>query len=616
MAENAKKLQGEIYFDTSEATKAMSNLSKATKETTAKLKLNDAEMKRDGETTENLKAKAKLLREQIAKQKDTIAKVTEEYNKAVKVKGKDSKEAQALNLKLIALKTTLANQEKQLQETDKKADDLADSFDDVKDAAKEVKEEGEGIGAKLKSGLDAAKTIVDGIAESIKALCDTTWQITLNAATSYDDAATAAAMLGVSYDEYMKTAYAAQTSDINPDDYYKAFSKFETLFNTGSQEDIDSLREVLGLTEEAFAEYQQMLNGGDWLGAFESILANGEGLTNEQLKKMFGEESVKKLQTVLGDNWEAFANRRENALEVGFVMTLDEQQSLLAFSDSYQTFKQNWDAMLQNLGATFAVDITPIVDDAASMVGAVSAAIQAGFSEGNLDTDAIAAAISEWLPDILIKGAGILRVAKTWVDLLNGIMKGGLDGLFGEDGVFGDDEEMQKAAEEWGEALSDLWGDGENGLSGLFITIRDKVLVPLWNWIKEKVGELAALIWDGIVQLLPDEVRGHLGIQTTEEKEITADYNENAAEVIPEVIEEMIQPDKRQMSAIERAEYLEGNQINVGGISVSVKAETGASADEIGEEVAKKIQQALNDLNLKSGLRTVGGGGRRVRVSD
>lgn len=607
--DESRRVQAEIAFDTSDAVKAMTELSKKTKSLSAEMKLNDAEMKRDGETVDGLKKKQQLLKQQIAAQEDTIKKVTREYEKAVKAKGEDSKEAQLLKSKLIALKTTLVNQQTELNATNKKLDSYKLSLDKVKTAIINVKNAVANVGEKFKAGFNLAKDVVDGIWQTLSNMVAKTWDITINAATNYDDAATKAATLGVSYEEYARTAYASQTSDISPEDYYKAFSKFETLFNTGSQEDIDNLREVLGLTEEAFAEYQQMLDGGDWLGVFEDILANGEGLTNEQLQKMFGEESVKKLQTVLGDNWEAFANRRDSAFEMGVVLTIDQQQSLIALSDSWATLQQNIEGLQSNIGAAFAVEFEPIISDTASLVGSLSKVIQDSFGEDSLDIEAIAASVSEWLPKILGDGAGILRVAKIWVDLINGLLTGSLDGLF-------DNPEMQDSLEEWGEAWGDLMGDEESGLTGLWKTINEKVLVPLWTWITEKIGELAALIWDAIVQILPDSVRGHLGIQTTEEKEITEEYNAEAADVIPQVIEEMIQPQKRQMSAIERAEYLEGNQFNVGGIEVNVKASDTASADEIGEVVAKKIQQALNDLNRKGLTRTVGGGGGRVRVSN
>jgi len=595
----------------------MADLGKKTKELTADMKLNDAEMKRDGATTENLRTKETLLRKQIEEQKKTIAKVTEEYEKAVKIKGEDSKEAQYLKSKLTALKTTLATQETQLKKTTEESDNLGDSMDDAKTSADNLKKSGASLGAVLKSGLEAAKNVAAELAESVKALCETTWKIAIEAATSYDDAATAAMMNGVSYEEYMKTMYAAQTSDIDPAAYYNAFTKFKTQFATGNKEDLGKLAEILGLTPEAFSKtFGNAVEGGDWLSIYESILANGGNLSNAQLQKLFGEESVKKLQTVIGDNWKAFSDQRENALEVGFVMTVDEGASLIALSDAYANLQNNWTAMKDNLGAMFAVEVTPLVNDVSSMVGAVSKAIQDSFSAGELDVDAIQKSVAEWLPDILTDGAAVLRVAKIWVDLLNGVFNGGIDGLFDMD-----TEEGQAAAEEWKSALADLWGDGENGLTGLWNNLKTNVLIPLWNWITQKMEEFGAMLWNAVVNAIPESVRGHLGIQTTEEQAITEKYNEEAAVVIPQVIEELIQPDKVELTPIQRAEmdseqtWKNGTTNNIKGINITINADV-ADGTDLADKLLIQIKKGLAELDTKGGSRIVGGGGGRVRMSD
>lgn len=611
------RVSAELVIDTSSSQNAMRSLGRVTKELTSEMKLNEAEMKRDGVTSDNLRTKQKLLEKQIDAQKKTIAAVEKEYVKVCNSKGKDSKEAQALKSKLIGLNTTLANQEAQLKKTTTEADKLGTELDDTKTSADNLKKSGVNLGDALKKGLTAAKDVAAELAESIKAICETTWNITIEAATRYDDAATAALMNGVTYEEYMKTMYAAQTSDIDPSAYYNAFTKFQTKYNTGEKSGLEDLRKELGLTKKEFnALYGEMLNSGDWLGVYEKILAGG-GLTNEQIKALFGEESVKKLQTVMGENWDKFAESRENALEVGFVMTVDEQASLIALSDAYATLQNNWNAMKDNLGALFSVSVEPVVSDAAGLVGDVSAAIQKSFEEGQIDVDAVQTAVAEWLPKIFGDGAALLKVGKVWIDLLNGLFNGGAEGLAS---LFDpDDPEAQAALEEWRTAAADLWGDGENGLTGLFNNIKKTVLIPIWNWITEKMAELGGMLWNAVVNAIPEGVRGHLGIQTTEEQEITADYNANAETLVPETINELVRPDARTWTAMDRYKLRESNKDTgttaLKDVNIVVNADV-ADGTDLGERMAKAIEKALADLDRKSGLRTVGGGGRRVRLND
>lgn len=121
----AKKTQAQIEFKavTSEFSSGIKKMNSDIQTVTKELKLNAAQMKGAGETTDLLKQKQQLLSKEYEAAKTKVNLTSKSMEEAKRILGEGSKEYQNLNNRLIEAKTQEQNLKNQLDETTKKLKD-------------------------------------------------------------------------------------------------------------------------------------------------------------------------------------------------------------------------------------------------------------------------------------------------------------------------------------------------------------------------------------------------------------------------------------------------------------------------------------------------------------
>ncbi|MGN0252297.1 MAG: phage tail tape measure protein [Oliverpabstia sp.] len=164
----AKKTQAQIEFKavTSEFSSGIKKMNSDIQTVTKELKLNAAQMKGAGETTDLLKQKQQLLSKEYEAAKTKVNLTSKSMEEAKRILGEGSKEYQNLNNRLIEARTQEQNLKNQLDETTKKI------ISQTQEIQKEVTAE--------EQFLEATAGISTGIAEMDVALQGSSKQLELN----------------------------------------------------------------------------------------------------------------------------------------------------------------------------------------------------------------------------------------------------------------------------------------------------------------------------------------------------------------------------------------------------------------------------------------------------
>lgn len=164
----AKKTEAQIEFKavTSEFSSGIKKMNSDIQTVTKELKLNAAQMKGAGETTDLLKQKQQLLSKEYEAAKTKVNLTSKSMEEAKRILGEGSKEYQNLNNRLIEAKTQEQNLKNQLDETTKKI------ISQTQEIQKEVTAE--------EQFMEATAGISTGIAEMDVALQGSSKQLELN----------------------------------------------------------------------------------------------------------------------------------------------------------------------------------------------------------------------------------------------------------------------------------------------------------------------------------------------------------------------------------------------------------------------------------------------------
>lgn len=164
----AKKTEAQIEFKavTSEFSSGIKKMNSDIQTVTKELKLNAAQMKGAGETTDLLKQKQQLLSKEYEAAKTKVNLTSKSMDEAKRILGEGSKEYQNLNNRLIEAKTQEQNLKNQLDETTKKI------ISQTQEIQKEVTAD--------EQFLEATEGISTGIAEMDVALQGSSKQLELN----------------------------------------------------------------------------------------------------------------------------------------------------------------------------------------------------------------------------------------------------------------------------------------------------------------------------------------------------------------------------------------------------------------------------------------------------
>ena len=380
MAGNIKGLTVEIGGDTTKLGKALEDVNKKSRSLSSELGDINKMLKLDPGNTELLAQKQKVLAEAInntSAKLDTL-KQAEAQVQAQFERGEVSEEqVRALQREIIATERKLGSYENAAQETaqelekmgsetedarkdvDKLGDEAKDTGDQLDKAGGKASKFGETMG---KVGSVAAKGMA-ALATAAGAAVTALAGATVSAAAYADEILTTSTVTGVSTDDLQAYSYAAELVDVSVETMTKSMAKnikSMSSAQSGSKAYADAYKQ-LGIS---VTDANGNLRDGETV-YWEAIDALGQ-MSNETERdalamQLFG-KSAQELNPLIEAGSEKMAELKQEAHDVGAVMSEESLAALGAFDDSLQRLKGSAGAAKNALGTVLLPELQMLTD--------------------------------------------------------------------------------------------------------------------------------------------------------------------------------------------------------------------------------------------------------------
>lgn len=360
------------------------------------------------------------LSKKIEDQKKAVADNEKAYKEAVLTYGKNSKEVKELAKEHEQLTKDLDKSEKEMKDADKATDELTGSEKDLekqtKDTGSAAEKAGEFFGGFAKTvgtaAVAATAAFASAVAGATKALAD----CTVEAGKYADNMLTMSKTTGISAEDLQAYNYMAELTDVSLETMSAAVKK-----NTKA---MISAKDGTGVAAEAYkalgisvTDANGNLRDSDTV-MFEALDALGQ-ISNETERdamamQLFG-RSATDLNPIIMAGSEKLQELKEEAQNVGAVMSGDQLASLGQFDDTMQRLSAGADAAKNSIGLVLLPVLQELADDGTELIGEFSKSMldangdvsQVAAGLGNL-IKKVAGKILERLPEIVEVGAEIL----------------------------------------------------------------------------------------------------------------------------------------------------------------------------------------------------------------
>ena len=377
----------------------------------------------------------KNLSEQIANQRKVVDKLAEAVAKSAAEKGEDATETLKLQEQLAKAEAKLSKLEGTTAESALGMKTLAG---EEKTVAKESDNASIKIGAMAvmlgSLAADAIKAGIKGIADAVKEIAQFFVDATKGAAEFADEVNTLSKTTGLSTDIIQEYQYAASLLDVDLNTITGSMTKLTSK--------MASAKGGTGAAADAFAKLGVTVtdeNGNlrDANAVFDETIAALGNIENETERDaaamdIFG-KSAKDLNPLIEASNGELAALRQEAHDVGYVMSTDTLNSMNEVQDGFDRLGLAADSAKNQIGAAIGQFILPYLNDLVS-------AVQDLLKTGDIDTfvdrisdvvNNLVSALMDALPVVLKAGAEIIgklimginsmlpKLAPTVVDLVS-----------------------------------------------------------------------------------------------------------------------------------------------------------------------------------------------------
>ena len=356
MAANIKGLTVEIGGDTTKLGKALENVNKKSKSLSGELGQINRLLKLDPGNADLLAQKQKVLAEAIDNTADKLKTLKEAEKQAQKQfeRGEVSEEqVRALQREVINTERKLDSYSKAAKETESAIKGVGDESEKTEKKSSEL---GKTLGEAAKKGLAAVAAVAAAAATGLAAA-------TVNAAAYADEILTLSTVTGMSTADLQAFGYAAGLLDVEVETLTKSLAKNTKSMSSaaaGSKTYVDAYAQ-LGVS---VTDANGNLRDGETV-YWEAIDALGQ-MANETERdaiamQLFG-KSAQELNPLIEAGSEKVNELKQEAKDVGAVMSDDTLQALGAFDDSIQRLKGSAGAAKNALGGVLLPDLQLLTD--------------------------------------------------------------------------------------------------------------------------------------------------------------------------------------------------------------------------------------------------------------
>lgn len=342
----------------------------------AEMKLVASEFDANDKSVDALTAKYRVMSKEVREQRDKVITLEVALEEATKAFGENDKRTQSWQKQLNLATADLNNMQKELRETKDELDNAGkntSSFgdklkDSLKKAASELKSFGSGlasVGEKAKKfsdkGLKGLKTAAVAGGAALAGLATAAISAANNVAAAGDQIDKESQKLNMSREAYQEWSYVLSQ---NGADIAQLGSGMEALVDKmkaageGSEE-ITGMFGELGISMDA-------LKTATPEEAFEMVVQGLQGMTDETRKAQIAQEllggSGAELMPLLNSTAEATEKLKQEAHDLGMVMSDDAVDAAVKYTDSVDKMKRVGTALFQNITSELLPGFTMIAD--------------------------------------------------------------------------------------------------------------------------------------------------------------------------------------------------------------------------------------------------------------
>ena len=368
-----------------------------------------------GEKVDELKKKLKELADNgVDKASDEYKQYEAELKSAIKAQESAEKQTDNLRIKVLNQEATVKKTEKAIRDftsaEDKLGDEARDTADDVKKLDDSIEDAGEKsdkadgklakLGSTLATGLAAGVAAVTAaVASGITAFA----KMTSSAAEYADEINTMSKVTGMGTDDLQAYKYAAELVDVSLDTLSGSMAKnVKSMSNAanGSAKYADAYKK-LGI---AVTDSNGELRDGEKV-FWEAIDALG-AIENETERdaiamQLFG-KSARDLNPLIEEGSARMAELKQEAQDMGAVMSQDSLDALNDFDDSMQRLKGGAEAAKNALGTILLPVLQDLADDGVELIGEFTRGINEAGGDWSKISDVIGDTVGK-LSDRLIE---------------------------------------------------------------------------------------------------------------------------------------------------------------------------------------------------------------------
>ena len=480
--------------------KALSGINEEMKLLGSEMKLVASEFDANDKSVEALSAKYSVMRKEVREQRDKVITLEEALKAASEAFGENDKRTKSWQKQLNLATADLNNMQKELRETKDELDNAGEntsSFgdklkDSLKKAASELKSFGSGLVSVGKSAasftLKGLKTAAVAGGAALAGLATAAISAANNVAAAGDQIDKESQKLNMSREAYQEWSYVLSQ---NGADIAQLGSGMEALVDKMKAAEEGS-EEITGMFGELGISMDALKNATPE-EAFEMVVQGLQGMTDETRKAQIAQEllggSGAELMPLLNSTAEATEKLKQEAHDLGMVMSDDAVDAAVKYTDSVDKMKRVGTALFQNITSELLPGFTMIAD---GLVGLATGQEDAGdkIKDGVSD---IVENIGEMLPKTLEVGKQVLPLLGSALIEATPMLISTLWDIGGE------------TVEAMGDALKENWPEiKEAGLD---------LLRGIWSGIQDG----GAWLWDklsGWASGIVSDIKGFFGIQS------------------------------------------------------------------------------------------------------
>lgn len=339
----------------------------------AEMKLVASEFDANDKSVDALTAKYRVMSKEVREQRDKVITLEVALEEATKAFGENDKRTKSWQKQLNLATADLNNMQKELRETKDELDNAGkntSSFgdklkDSLKKAASELKSFGSGLASVGKSAasftLKGLKTAAVAGGAALAGLATAAISAANNVAAAGDQIDKESQKLNMSREAYQEWSYVLSQ---NGADIAQLGSGMEALVDKmkaageGSEE-ITGMFGELGVSMDA-------LKTATPEEAFEMVVRGLQGMTDETRKAQIAQEllggSGAELMPLLNSTAEATEKLKQEAHDLGMVMSDDAVDAAVKYTDSVDKMKRVGTALFQNITSELLPGFTMIAD--------------------------------------------------------------------------------------------------------------------------------------------------------------------------------------------------------------------------------------------------------------